>query len=203
MNTIINCSSNWVRVNAAVFFALIVVCLFTCQVEAARAKKPPGVSVRRTVPTSLQLTSSSAQPVFVDSKTGKILWTANVQSAEASTLADGTLMSQMENVDGILYEQGKPAAKFSAPKVTYDDLNKTVTAHGGVKIRSLIQKDTTLTCDNVTWYPKTDKLIGKGNVVMTSGKFSQSGPSFQADTKLKDVKMHGTASQPIRIKFQP
>jgi lipopolysaccharide assembly outer membrane protein LptD (OstA) len=112
-------------------------------------------------------------------------------------------MGVMEGVDGIFYQQGKPADHFSAPKVIYDEHAQTVTASGGVKLKSLTQNNTTLSCDSLVWYPGTGKLVGSGNVVYHSGHFMQTGPSFQADTKLKRITMHRTASQPIHIVYQP
>jgi hypothetical protein len=178
-------------------------CIANSFLAIAAPSKKANSTAQASIPTSLHATMSGAHPTFVDPKTGATLWTADVQSAEATTSATGQLMGAMYGVTGVFYEKGKPGDHFSAAKVSYDDQNKTVTATGGVRIRSLTQNSTTLSCDRVVWYPSTNKLVGDGNVVLRSGHFVQTGPKFQADTKLKDVIMRRTASQGVHLQYQP
>jgi hypothetical protein len=123
----------------------------------------------------------------VDPRTGVTLWTANI--ANGRTSSGGLLAGELDNVDGVFYEKGKPADHFIAAKVFYDDKKKVITAFGGVKVVSLTQKVTTLVCDTLTWTLSNNKLYGVGHVVLTSGKFTQSGPSFLADTRMEHVLM--------------
>jgi lipopolysaccharide export system protein LptA len=182
---------------------LLLSCLIIIPAIASPASEHPNSSAKTTLPVSHQVTFSSAHQTIVDPKSGVTLWTANVQSAEATTSASGALMTEMDGVDGQFYEQGKPADAFTASKVSYDDHTKSVTAHGGVTIRSLTQKETTLTCDSVVWRSANNSLIGTGHVVLHSGKFTQTGPSFTADTRLKDVVMRSTSDQRVHMIFQP
>lgn len=132
--------------------------------------------------------ASQVHMTFTDPSTGKVLWKAAVGRFEA-VQQSGAVVGNLHKVDGVLYEAGKPANRMLAPMVKVDNQNKTVTATGGVHVISLTQKDTDLRCDSATWYIKSSKLIGTGNVVMHKATFTQTGPSFEADTRLQSVQM--------------
>jgi hypothetical protein len=184
-----------------VVLAALVLCLGASLVSADQSSNP--TNSPSTSSASRQILVGAAHPVFVDPSTGATLWTANVERSEASTGENGSIIGQMDGVDGILYEGGKPADKFLAAKVIYDNARKIVVARGGVKITSLTQSSTTLTCDKVVWYMGKNKLVGSGHVVFRAQGFTQTGPSFQADTKIKDVVMQSTQRQRIHMTFMP
>ena len=126
---------------------------------------------------------------FVDPATGKLLWKATFQNAEAQPSASGSVTGLLQGVTGVIYQNGKPVDNLTAPSVSVDGGKKIVKASGGVTVTSLTQKSTTLTSDTITWYTSQNKMIGLGHVVFKTGGFTQSGPSFLADTKIKNIVM--------------
>jgi len=125
---------------------------------------------------------------YVDPKTGKTLWTADVENSEAQTAQNTSDVSAyMHNVRGVIYDGGQPADHFTAPLVTADTKNHTITATGGVTVTSITQVGTTLRCDRMVWYTAQNRLVGVGHVVFKKGGITQTMPSFQADTRLKRI----------------
>jgi hypothetical protein len=184
---------------AALTFALV-----SAIVGASEAKTKKLAEDKPSTP-HITANVGSSQMTFVDPNTGKMLWKANVQQFEAQSLSSGSVVGAMTNVDGILYENGTPSDRLRAPTVTADNASKVVTATGGVVITSLTQAATTMTCDRVVWYSSANKLIGHGHVVFKTGGFMQIGPSFLADTKMKNVVMPapGTWRGPaVHVTFQ-
>ena len=138
--------------------------------------------------------ASQVHMTFTDPKSGKVLWKATVGRLEAGPgSTDGGLVGTLHTVNGVLYEGGKAANRMIAPTVNVDNRNKIVTATGGVHVISLTQKDTDLRCDKAVWYITTNKLVGTGHVIMHKSTFTQTGPSFAADTRLQSVVMPAPA----------
>lgn len=153
----------------------------------------------------MQAIASNLTMKFVDPKSGKILWTAIVQDAQAlSKSAPNATQVTMHTVDGTLYENSSPADRLLAPTVTVDNETQIVVATGGVKVVSLTHADTQVTCDRMVYYASKAKIVGTGNVVFRKGGFTQTGPSFAADVKLKSVVMPapGTAGRNHKIRAQ-
>jgi hypothetical protein len=146
---------------------------------------------------------------FTDPKTGNLLWTARVASIEAeSKVTANDVTGTMHGVDGILYKDGKPADHMTAKTVNVDNKRQTVTAADGVVVVSLTQADTRLSCDQATYFAREGKLTGKGHVVFKKAGFTQSGPSFAADVKLKSVVMPAPGNaddgtRPVTVQLTP
>jgi len=139
---------------------------------------------------------------FTDPKTGKTLWTAKVQRVEAVSKQEANaVFGTLHMVDGILYEDSVAADRLRAPTVTVDNSTQVVTATGGVVVTSLTQAGTQVTCDKMIYYAEKAKIAGTGHVVFKKGGFTQTGPSFAADVKLKSVIMPapGTARSNARV----
>ncbi|MDR3707692.1 MAG: LPS export ABC transporter periplasmic protein LptC [Capsulimonadaceae bacterium] len=133
---------------------------------------------------------SGVTMTFTDPKTGKVLWTANVKRVEATSKANANdVTGTMHGVDGVLYQDSVAADRLQAPTVTVDNASQLVDASGGVTVTSLTQANTRITCDKMTYYASKAKIVGHGHVVFHKGGFTQKGPSFAADVKLKAVVM--------------
>ncbi len=134
--------------------------------------------------------ASATTLTYSDPKTGMILWKANAKSMDAqSGQSAGDVVGTMHNVAGVLYQNGQPANSLTAPLVRADQSSRVVTASGGVILKSLTQQGTVVRCNQIVWHSDTNILVGRGNVVFRKGNFTQTGPSFQADTKLKAITM--------------
>ncbi len=134
--------------------------------------------------------SSNTQMTFDNPKTGVVLWKANAARMEGkfgagANSGHGTLFG----VIGTLFQDGKPAAKLTAPTVTADQGSGVLRASGGVTVVSLTQAEESLRCDKLIWYEASNRLVGTGHVLFRKGAFTQTGPSFSADTRLKTLYM--------------
>lgn len=83
--------------------------------------------------------------------------------AETGTLHSSTQSGTLQKTRGILYRNGRPAARFTAPQVeAYRDQNR-VTAQGGVVMTSIDPPDVTLNASSVTWYVDRDTIVARGS----------------------------------------
>lgn len=115
-------------------------------------------------------------------------------SARASQLegSEVTRTGTLVNFTAQLYENGKVTATLSAAKATADTKNRTVTAVGGVTMRSLVRK-TTVKCDWARWSEKAQKVVGDGGVRIDSEMGTIEGAAFVADTALNTVTIKDSA----------
>ena len=91
-----------------------------------------------------------------------------------------------------LYENGKLTASISAPKAVIDTKDQTVTATGGVSMKSLKRK-TSLRSLWVKWFAKKHKVIGNGGVKIESPMWKAEGAAFEADTSLENYRIMKSA----------
>ena len=142
--------------------------------------------------TNLTAKAANLSFSFVNEKTGKILCTGTTTTSTAGAgSTENDLYADLRNVRGVMYADNKPANSFTAPHVVAYNANKLVVATGGIRVVSLSEPGTWLTCDRMTYYAAQGKIIGTGHVVFknTVQGFTQRGPSFAADTRLKRVVM--------------
>ena len=182
----VGCRNPCRRAAAAVLGALLL-CLAvwpSCAIPQTKSAASDNSGFR---PDLVRASIVDAHPTFVDPRTGMILWTATI--VKGHTTSAGLLVGELDGVQGVFYDKGKPADSFKAAKALYDDKKRIVTAFGGVEVVSLIQKSTTLTCDSLKWTIANDKLVGTGHVLYKTARYSQAGSSFSANTKLEDLVM--------------
>ena len=91
-----------------------------------------------------------------------------------------------------LYENGKLTASISAPKAVIDTKDQTVTATGGVSMKSL-ERETSLTALWVKWFARKHKIIGNGGVKIESPTWKAEGAAFEADTGLENYRIMDSA----------
>jgi len=124
---------------------------------------------------------------------GRPLAVVKASAFQGGSVAQGFL-GDMTQVSALLYHQGKPAATFDAPHARGSQNNVTknvvVTGTGGVVIKSLTERGTTLTADTMVWYASIDKIVATGHAVYQNRKklITCQSPTIIADTKLKSVK---------------
>lgn len=162
-------------------FAMIATLLLGyVRLRASAAPEAPGVHGQ----------ASNVTMTFTDPKTGKTLWTARVKRVEATSHTKANdVFGTLHEVDGTLYQDSVPADRLQAPTVTVDNATQVVVASGGATITSITQADTKVTADTITYYSADGKIVGVGHVTFKKGGFTQKGPSFAADVKLKSVVM--------------
>jgi len=96
-----------------------------------------------------------------------------------------------------LYENGKLTTTMTAPKVVADTANRTITATGGVTLKSL-DRGTVVKSQWIKWFSREDKIVGNGGVKATSNmgtgdRYEMEGAAFEADTALKTLTIRDSA----------
>ena len=177
---------------------LAAVCsLVGCSASAKPPAKPqPETTKQRAENQRLSGTLNLTTMIFPDPKhRGWLLWKITATELTGQPLGKG-VQGALNSVNATLFQHGKPAASMFAPKAVYNSTDKQIAAGGGVFIKSLTEKGTTLRADKVIWSASTNKIVATGHVVFHDGKSGMvtTGPSLVADTVLKTLRV----SQPGR-----
>src|SRR5436190_1269970 len=77
------------------------------------------------------------------------------------------------NAAGIVYQDGKPVAKFTAPVVNAVEEKQVVVATGRVRIDSIDPPGGTVEADRVWWFIERKKVLAEGAVVVRYRKSGQ------------------------------
>ncbi|MDH7601868.1 MAG: hypothetical protein QHI38_06945 [Armatimonadota bacterium] len=131
-----------------------------------------------------------------------IRWTDKNKMTLSATAAklegsEVTRKAVMTNFSAELYQDGKLTTTLAAPKVEADEARRTLTAAGGVTLKSL-DRGTVVKCAWVKWYARENRIVGDGGVKVTSklasgAKYEMEGAAFQADTALKNITITDSA----------
>lgn len=158
----------------------------------SKPRATPDVSVKATPspsPTPRPQQAVTAQAVDVhftmtDVK-GQTVAVVDAKTTRYDPLNGGGMLTA-ENANTILYEEGKPATRLRAQKISADRNTRVVTATGNVIAESLSHKDTpTVRADRMVWTADSKILTGNGKVLLTmKPDYELPGRSFRADTKL-------------------
>ncbi|MCX6343698.1 MAG: hypothetical protein NT018_01330 [Armatimonadetes bacterium] len=97
-----------------------------------------------------------------------------------------------KDFSGEMYENGKISTMMTAPKVVADTPKRIVTACDGVILKSLDRK-TVVSAKWIRWFAREQKVIGVGDVKITSEMGNMTGAAFEADTALKTLKVKDSA----------
>lgn len=120
--------------------------------------------------------------------------------AETGSATTGTRSGVFNKATGIVYQDGKPVARFTAPRVTAVEEKQTVTATGRVKAVSIDPPGVTVEADRVTWLFAKKKILAEGRVMVHYKRPGQSRMTAEIpldhavlDTELKsfDTELHG------------
>jgi hypothetical protein len=185
---------------AAVMLLLlgIVGCATTSQPansQAQRTQSQPAVaaSTQQADPNAIppmKANLAGATFTFTDPKTGKLLWTATAGSVDAHTgTGANSAEGDLHDVSGVMYHDGIATDRVRATDVTADQASRTIVAIGNVRISTIGASTTTMECDRMIWNMNGDKILGLGNVVCRKTGFTQSAPSFEADTRMRTIVM--------------
>jgi lipopolysaccharide assembly outer membrane protein LptD (OstA) len=130
---------------------------------------------------------------------GQIRMTAGAKSGRVNEL---TRTGELVDFSAKLYENGRLTSTMTAPKVVADTVNRTVTATGGVTMKSL-DRATVVKADWMKWFAKEQKVIGDGGVKIDSHSglndyYTLEGAAFTADTALETLTVENSAKGIIR-----
>ena len=145
---------------------------------------------------NLEVTNSNIYAVQPDPKRpGKFMW--KIWASGFTLLNPGKQITvNVQNMSALLFQAGQAAATLHAPRATYDNIQHTIVASGGVNVRSISEPGTTLRADNVVFYAATGKLKATGHVVYHNGKtlMELHTNELDGDTKLKTLSSNSGGS---------
>ncbi len=138
---------------------------------------------------SPKLAASGKKPELTWVENGSLRMHATAQEFEGDEI---NKIVVLKDFSGEMYENGKISTMMTAPKVVADDTKRIVTASGGVILKSLDRK-TVMSANWIRWFAKEQRVIGIGDVKVTSEMGDMTGAAFEADTALKKWKVTDSA----------
>ncbi len=92
----------------------------------------------------------------------------NGQTGSLAGDTDTDLLSgHLKTVNGMLYRDNRPKARFTAQTVQADGKTKTLIAQGHVVIHSIDPPGVTVTADRVIWHAERHRIEAEGDVGVT------------------------------------
>jgi len=119
------------------------------------------------------------------------LWTGPFSfQSPAGQVGQREVTGALHNITAILFQNGVASAQMRAPTATGDYAHAVVVAGGGVTLRSLAEKGTSLRADTVTWYARQNKVIAAGHVRYVNGRSGMTiqAPAVVCDTVLQTIR---------------
>lgn len=152
--------------------------------------KPPKPGEPAAPEAAPKLKVMQKQVAFKWMEHGQVRMTATASSLSGD---DINRIGVLTNFRGKLYDKGKFTATVEAPKAVADMVKRTVTATGGVTMKS-VERATVAKCPRVKWFEKTQQVVGDGGVSIKSATLGDmTGAAFQADTGLKTLRVMDSA----------
>lgn len=118
-----------------------------------------------------------------DLETGKLLWELKAKRGSGQA-QDGKILGTLQEVQGVLYKDGKPTLRFEADHAKADSDAQRVAAWGRVRAVSDVNK-AKLTAQKITWEAKRDLVTAEGNVRIQWGDFEMVDNRLHVDTALQ------------------
>jgi len=118
-----------------------------------------------------------------DIETGKMLWELKAKKGSGQANS-GKVIGTLQQVQGVLYREGKPTLRFEADYAKADSDQKRVAAWGRVKAVSNTNK-AELTAEKITWESERDLITAEGNVRIKWGDFEMFDSRLNVDTALQ------------------
>jgi LPS export ABC transporter protein LptC len=165
--------------------------------RAGDATAPPSPSP---VPTAIAATPldfhskrvGSKYIYVTEQKHNRRIYILRADEQRAEYFGENTGRSDFTNPHVIFYDVQGRTLTADAPAGTVFERDKTVVMSGGVHARTSDVK--TLTCDTLHYNDVTGRLLGIGNVVLTSPLGEQlRGERLDADVRLSKLVMTGAA----------
>ena len=132
---------------------------------------------------------------MTEQKHNRKVYVLRADEQRAEYFGEGSGRSDFIDPHVIFYDAPGRTLTADAPAGTVLEHDKTVIMTGGVRARTSDGK--TLTCDTLHYNDATGRLLGDGNVVLTSPLGEQlRGQHLDADVRLSKLVMTGAAGTP-------
>lgn len=147
------------------------------QPEQQRAHLPP-----------LQVETEGLRLMWLEpGNPSQMVWEAVVPRAEAKSAQAGAT-GVFENVQCVLYEKGKPTTDLRAGRVRALQKQWRIEASDGVRASSRVN-GVRLQAKEVIWLARQNRLIARGDVVLTGEQFSLHAQEVELDTALQVMRV--------------
>jgi lipopolysaccharide assembly outer membrane protein LptD (OstA) len=123
----------------------------------------------------------------------QMVWEAVVPRAQAQSAQAGAT-GVFENVRCVLYEKGQPTTDLRAGRVQALQKQWRIEASGGVRASSRVN-GVRLQAKEVIWLARQNRLIARGDVVLTGKQFSLRAPEVELDTALQVMRVSSSSVQ--------
>jgi lipopolysaccharide assembly outer membrane protein LptD (OstA) len=158
------------------------------QRENRNASPPRQPEQQRAQLPSLQVETEGLRLTWLEPGTpSQTVWEAVVPRAEAKGAQAGAT-GVFENVQCVLYEKGQPTTDLRAAQVRALQKQWRIEATGGVRARSRVN-GVNLQAKEVIWLARQNRLIARGDVVITGKQFSLRAQEVELDTALQMMRV--------------
>ncbi|HMS56054.1 MAG TPA: LPS export ABC transporter periplasmic protein LptC [Fimbriimonadaceae bacterium] len=117
------------------------------------------------------------------------LWKVSWKSAKLEYTDDSRFGGAMNDVSGVIYENGKPVSQFTATEAVASKEDNILLLSGEVKVTS-VKPEGTLSCEEVRYDGEKRRIEASGNVRVDSGLYSAG--SFERVYARPDLTMIAT-----------
>ena len=127
-----------------------------------------------------------------------------VMRAKARELVADEVTGKASLKDGhaIMFKQGKEAALMSAKLIEADRRAMTLSATGGITVRSLM-RNTQVRAQSVSWWRKDNRLSAAGGVSVTSSAGSISADRMDGDIDMKRITLYSDKGGRASLNVSP
>ena len=154
--------------------------------RSAPPSRPTGQQQAQLPP--LQLEAEGLRLTWLEPGTpSQTVWEATVPRAEAKSAQAGAA-GVLEDVRCVLYEKGKPTTDLQAGQVRALQAQWRIEARGDVRAHSRVN-GVRLQANEVIWLARQNRLIARGNVVVTGKQFSLRAEQVELDTALQVMRV--------------
>jgi LPS export ABC transporter protein LptC len=186
------------RASTPALFALLAACGRAPSGGTTPASPSPSPPPAASSATPLEVYSHAvgAKYIYVtEQKRSRKVYVLRADEQRAQYFGTGTGRSDFTNPHVIFYDAPGKTLTADAPAGTVFERDKTVVMTGGVRARTSDGK--TLTCNTLHYNDATGRLLGEGNVVLTSPLGEQlRGQRLDADVRLSKLVMTGAEGAP-------
>jgi lipopolysaccharide assembly outer membrane protein LptD (OstA) len=156
--------------------------------EHRNTSPPPPPEQQRTQLPSLQVQTEGLRLTWLEPGTpSQTVWEAVVPRAEVTSAQAGAT-GVFENVQCVLYQKGQPTTDLRAGRVRALQKQWRIEATGGVRARSRVN-GVQLQAKEVIWLARQNRLIARGDVVITGKQFSLRAQEAELDTALQIMRV--------------
>jgi hypothetical protein len=173
-------------------FALLLAASGCSQPAGRGTSSPAPVPTSSPVPVTItSVGNRKAGVTFALQRNGRRVYSIAAAANLSKRIGEGTGRSVFKNPPVIFYDRDGTTLSADAPAATVAEADRSIVMSGGVKART--GSGIKLSCSTLTYDDRTQRLLGQGDVVMTTPRGERlEGQRVDADVRLSQVRVTGT-----------